>query len=114
VFDSSWNMLGEPERRLFRWLSIFRGGFTRAAAEAVGGEMPWAEEDAAVAEDGTLQLRQRQPPVLAALARLVDKSFVRHTPSGRYEIHELMRQYGVAKLLQRPEEEREARDNHAR
>lgn len=114
VFDSSWNMLTEPERQLFRRLSVFRGGFTRAAAEAIGGEAPWTEDDLSLVQDGALQLVQRQPQVLAALARLVDKSFVRHTPFGRYEIHELMRQYGAAKLLKRPEEEREARDNHAR
>ncbi|HSM56559.1 MAG TPA: hypothetical protein VK879_10430 [Candidatus Sulfomarinibacteraceae bacterium] len=39
---------------------------------------------------------------------------MQRTPSGRYEIHELMRQYGAAKLLERPEEETETRDRHAR
>lgn len=113
VFDSSWKMLDEPEQRLFRRLSVFRGGFTRAAAEAVGGETAWTADDLIVNEEGELQLTRRQPHVLAALARLVDKSFVRRGPSGRYVIHELMRQYGAAKLLERPEEERAARDHHA-
>jgi predicted ATPase len=114
VFDTSWKMLSAPERQLFRRLSVFRGGFTRAAAEAVSGERAWTEEELALQPDETVQLDQRQPQVLAALAGLVDKSFVRHSPAGRYEIHELMRQYGAAKLLERVAEERAARDDHAR
>ncbi len=114
VFDASWNMLTEPEQRLFRRLSVFRGGFTRAAAEAMGAETPWTDDDLSLNANGTLQLEQRQPQVLAALAGLVDKSFVRHTPNGRYEIHELLRQYGAAKLIEQPDEEQQARDNHAR
>src|SRR5438874_5064998 len=34
----SYDLLGEGERRLFRWLSVFVGGFTLEAAEAVCGE----------------------------------------------------------------------------
>lgn len=112
VFDTSWQMLTASERRLFRRLSVFRGGFTRPAAEAVGGEAQWTEEDLSLQREGKLQLARRQPQVVSALARLVDKSFVRRTISGRYEIHELMRQYGAAKLLERPEEEKQARDKH--
>lgn len=33
----SYELLTEQEQRLFRWLSVFRGGFTIAAAEAVCG-----------------------------------------------------------------------------
>lgn len=113
VFDSSWNMLAEPERKLFRKLSVFRGGFTRAAAEAIGGDAALAEDGLSLSPEGTLQLTERRSSLLAALAQLVDKSFVRHAGEGRYEIHELMRQYGAAKLLERPSEERSVKDNHA-
>ena len=35
LFDSMWQQLGENERRMFAALSVFRGGFTREAAEHV-------------------------------------------------------------------------------
>jgi class 3 adenylate cyclase/tetratricopeptide (TPR) repeat protein len=71
VFDYSWEMLGEAERKLFCQLSIFRGGFTRAAASAVAGASP------------------------RDLARLAGKSFLVASPeAGRFAIHELLRQYG--------------------
>jgi DNA-binding CsgD family transcriptional regulator/tetratricopeptide (TPR) repeat protein len=55
-------------------MSVFRGGFTREAAESVTG--------------ATLQ----------TLASLVDKSLLRVNDNGRYDVHELLRQYGEAKL----------------
>jgi predicted ATPase/DNA-binding SARP family transcriptional activator len=74
VFDRSWELLTEIEQRAFRRLSIFRGGFGRAAADAVTGT---------------------SLPVLSAL---VAKSLVRRDATGRYEIHELLRQYGEDRL----------------
>ena len=74
LFDYSWKLLNEEERNVFSRLSVFRGGFPREAAEQVAG--------------ATLRL----------LAALVDASFLRRTPAGRYEIHELLRQYGEEKL----------------
>nr|WP_042194745.1 BTAD domain-containing putative transcriptional regulator [Kibdelosporangium sp. MJ126-NF4]CEL21517.1 Signal transduction response regulator / Disease resistance domain-containing protein / Tetratricopeptide repeat-containing protein [Kibdelosporangium sp. MJ126-NF4]CTQ95916.1 Signal transduction response regulator / Disease resistance domain-containing protein / Tetratricopeptide repeat-containing protein [Kibdelosporangium sp. MJ126-NF4] len=38
VVDWSWNLLDEPGRRAMRVLSVFPGGFTRAAAEHVGAD----------------------------------------------------------------------------
>lgn len=70
VFDHSWHLLTEAERQVFPRLSVFRGGFRREAAEQVAGAS------------------------LAVLAGLVDKSFLRLSAAGRYEIHELTRQYG--------------------
>ena len=113
VFDYSWQMLTAQERQLFRRLSVCRGGFTRAAAEAIAGNIPWTEEDLQVDEAGEVQLSQRQPGVLAALSGLVDKSFLRHTAEGRYEVHELMRQFGAAKLGTDSENEARTRDMHA-
>jgi predicted ATPase/DNA-binding CsgD family transcriptional regulator len=74
VFNHSWNLLAEEERQVFAKLSVFRGGFEREAVEPVAG--------------ATL-------PILAAL---VEKSLVRKLSSGRYDIHELLRQYGEEQL----------------
>lgn len=90
VLDGSWTLLSEPEQTLFKRLSIFRGGFTRDAAEAVAGAS------------------------LRTLATLVDKSFLRHEISGRYTIHELLRQYGEECLNETPEEVAEIRELHCR
>jgi predicted ATPase/DNA-binding SARP family transcriptional activator len=74
VFEQSWQMLGEEGQGVFKRLTVFRGGFRQEAAEVVARA------------------------TLEQLASLVDKSFLKRTPSGRYEIHELHRQYGEKKL----------------
>ncbi len=90
VFDGSWLRLEEPEQQLFMRLSVFRGGFTREAASEV-----------ADAE-------------LRSLARLTDKSFLRRDPeTGRFEVHEMLRQYGEQRLLTDPETSQDARVAHA-
>ena len=53
VFAHSWQLLDAEEQQVLRRLAVFRGGFTRAAAEQVAGA------------------------TLAVLAALVDKSLVR-------------------------------------
>jgi predicted ATPase len=89
AFDHSWNLLAPRERELFRTISVFRGGFTQEAAREVAGAS------------------------LHELRSLADKSLLYYTPQGRYEVHELLRQYGVDKLAQAPEVERNARDRHS-
>lgn len=89
VFDHSWNLLGERERTVFRRLSVFHGGLTRAAAERVAGAS------------------------LTSIAALVAKSLLRRTTADRYEIHELLRQYGAAKLHEIAEESQQTRAHHA-
>ena len=75
VFDYSWSMLGEGEGRIFSALSVFRGGFTREAGEAVAGAS------------------------MRNLANLVSKSLLVHNrESGRYTVHELLRQYAEESL----------------
>lgn len=75
VFDYSWAMLSSDERRTFCALSVFRGGFTREGAEAVTGAS------------------------IRNLANLTSKSLlVSDRESGRYTIHELLRQYAEAAL----------------
>jgi len=89
VFDQSWNLLDAVEQRAFRRLAVFRGGFQRDAAERVTG--------------ATL-------PVLSAL---VSKSLLRRTSEGRYEMHELLRQYAAARLQERDDEAYAARGLHS-
>lgn len=78
VFDHSWNLLNTAEQRVLAALSVFRGGCSRPAAQAVAG--------------ATLPL----------LATLIDKSLVRRmeTDEGetRYDLHELTRQYAAQQL----------------
>lgn len=88
VFDSSWQQLAAHEQAVFTRLSVFREGFTREAAQAVA--------------EATLRDMQR----------LVHTSFIQHLPSERYAIHELMRQYGEAKLAASGELET-VREQHA-
>jgi len=74
VFDYSWSMLSKEEQAAFMKLSVFRGGFKLNAAETIVDANPFI------------------------LLGLVEKSFIRSTESDRYQIHELMRQYGLEKL----------------
>ena len=80
AFDHSWHLLSEEEQRVFRRLSVFRGGFQDAAAVQVTGASH------------------------RLLASLADKSLLRRLPSGRYELHELLRRYGAERLQEAGEE----------
>lgn len=81
VFDASWMRLSRSERELFEQISLFRGGFTRAAARAVAGG------------------GQERTAILRLLSSLVSKSLLRHDRlTDRYTIHELLKQYGAEKL----------------
>jgi non-specific serine/threonine protein kinase len=97
--DWSFGLLSPAEQQLFVRLSVFAGGFTLEAAEAVcaGG---------AVAPEEVLDL----------LARLVDKSLVAaETGAGeeaRYRLLETLRQYGRERLVA-GEEATEVHDRHA-
>jgi predicted ATPase len=75
IFDYSWNLMSETEQQVFMKLSVFRGGFSRMSASAV--------------TDANLR----------TLMSLITKSLIRRDPtSGRFYIHELLRQYGEEKL----------------
>ena len=88
VFDHSWQLLREDEQQVLRRMSVFRGGFTRQAAEAVAGAG------------------------LALLSALVAKSFLRRASVDRYILHELVRQYVADRLAEVPDEAA-ARDRHS-
>ena len=89
LLDYFWSLLAEDERRRLRWLAVFRGGFDRVAAQEVTGAS------------------------LFFLSALVDKAFLHKSPSGRYLMHELMREYAVAKLVASREEQQHAADAHS-
>jgi predicted ATPase/class 3 adenylate cyclase len=90
AFDQSWRLLsGEQQDGLAR-LSVLRGDFGREAAAAVAGAD------------------------LRLLSDLVSKSLVRRSDFGRYELHELLRQYSAERLAASPGEERDAHELHAR
>jgi predicted ATPase len=74
VFEQSWLLLSEDERLVLKRLSVFRGGFRQPAAEAVAGAS------------------------LLTLSSLADKSLLYVDASGRFEIHELLRQFAEERL----------------
>ncbi len=81
----SYDLLKEPEQRLFRWLSIFVGGCTLEAAEMV----------CRAASDQTSS-------VLEGVASLLDKSLVQQTEQEGAEprllLLETIREYGLERL----------------
>ena len=89
VVAHSWSLLSEGEQAVFMKLSVFRGGFTREATEVVAGAS------------------------LFILSDLVDKSMLRLHPDGRYDIHELLRQYAVEKLDDLPQVRENVLDKHS-
>jgi predicted ATPase/class 3 adenylate cyclase len=90
VFDYSWALLSEAEREMFAALSVFKGGFTREAAQVVAGAS------------------------LRNLATLSNKSLVTPSPdTGRYAIHEMLRNYAQGELQRDQESCNQALDAHA-
>jgi predicted ATPase/transcriptional regulator with XRE-family HTH domain len=86
----SHDLLDASERRLFRCLAVFVGGFTLDAAEAVSGEADVLDVD-----------------VLNGVASLVEKNLVRFEDTAdqpRYGMLETIREYGLEKLRESGEE----------
>lgn len=93
VFDHSWRLLPPQEQAGFGQLSVFQGGFTPEAAQAVSG--------------------QRALTAAHLLAVLADHSLIQHWPDGRYSMHTLLRQYAAEKLGAASVEQEAARQRHA-
>ncbi len=82
VFEQSWQMLSLEAQQVYARLSLFRGGFRREAAKQVAGAS------------------------LTMLTSFVDKSLLvweanastERGRSGRYHIHELLRQYAATQI----------------
>jgi DNA-binding SARP family transcriptional activator/predicted ATPase len=94
VFLHTWSRLSTAERAVFMRLSVFRGGSTREAAHRVTGAP------------------------IDVLAALNDKALLWRLPNGRYELHELLRQFAAEQLAaddaDRNETQRQAQLEHSR
>ncbi|MEJ2746337.1 MAG: tetratricopeptide repeat protein [Anaerolineae bacterium] len=88
TFDGSWQGLTEAEQTTFRKLSVFSGGFHHEAA--------WQTTGAS----------------RATLDALAAKSLLRITASGRFEMHELLRQYAAEMLNAFPQSQKEVEAQH--
>jgi predicted ATPase/transcriptional regulator with XRE-family HTH domain len=74
VFLHTWGRLSTAECQVFMRLSVFRGGATAVAAQRVTGA------------------------TVDVLAGLIDKALLWRLPNGRYEVHELLRQFAAEQL----------------
>src|SRR5262249_24162833 len=89
AIDWSWSLLEDWEQAALRQCSVFRGGFTVDAAEAVVD----------------LARFPRAPPVIDAIQSLRDKSLLYLAPSVdfprevRLDLYESIRAYAAEKLL---------------
>ncbi len=88
VFDQTWQRLSAKEQQVLSHLSVFRGGFSRQAAEQVAGAS------------------------LPVLSTLVNRTLVRRNAAGRYQLHELVRQYGATHLAADPQAQAAAQKRH--
>jgi DNA-binding SARP family transcriptional activator/predicted ATPase/Tfp pilus assembly protein PilF len=89
VFDHSWQLLTAAEQAIFARLSVFQGDFDAAAALAIAYAPP------------------------ADLAGLAAKSLLRQGGNGRYDIHELLRQYAAQHLARLADEPTQTAVRHA-
>ena len=91
AFDQSWRLLSVEQQDVLARLSVLRGDYGREAAASVAGAD------------------------LRLLSDLVSKSLVRRSDFGRYEVHELLRQYSAEKLAaESPDALSTTRERHAR
>ena len=74
LFEQTWDRLTHNEQQVLNRLAVFRGGCTREAAQTVTGA------------------------ALTILSSLIDKALLRRTNTGRFEQHELIRQFAQSKL----------------
>lgn len=89
VFESSWKLLSEEEQKAFLRLCVLVGSFSREAAQEISGAS------------------------LRTLLGLANKSFLQQSDNGRFQLHELMCQYGNERLNAMESEWQEAHDRHA-
>jgi predicted ATPase len=88
VIDWSYNLLDEPAKEVFTYLSVFRGSFSVSEVESLATRL-------ALCPLTTVDL----------VIRLVDKSLVQATPAGsgpkRYRMLETVREYAAGQLAER-------------
>jgi DNA-binding NarL/FixJ family response regulator len=89
VINRSWQMLAATEQQALAQLSIFRGGFGRAAARAVAGAD------------------------LAVLNTLLSSSLLQQESQDRYRLHALVRQFAAEQLETDTDQCEQTRERHA-
>ena len=89
VFEHSWNDLSPKEQSAFAKLSVFRGGFSRNAAQNVTGA------------------------TIGIMSKLINKSLLNRDSGGRFQVHELLRQFAAQKLEEDEETCRATQGHHA-
>jgi DNA-binding SARP family transcriptional activator/predicted ATPase len=89
AFEHSWNLLTARQQEVLQALAVFRGGFTRRAAREVTGA------------------QERE------LGALVHKSLLSDAREGRYEMHEMLRQYLAGKLDRSPGTRETVHERHS-
>ncbi|HYC89051.1 MAG TPA: protein kinase [Thermoanaerobaculia bacterium] len=118
----SWGyqLLDDTDKVLFAWLSVFRGGFSMAAAERL---VDVVSSQLSVVRDvppGRPGADNRQPTtdnVLDGIISLVDKAFLRRDPASsderpRFVMLETIREYGL-EILAEQGRDRDVRQAHA-
>lgn len=89
VLERTWQLLAPAERSTLAALSVFHGGFTAAAAQAVAGTP------------------------LPLLSSLVDQSVVAVDDDGRFGLHPLVAAFAAERLREQPERAAELARLHA-
>lgn len=89
VFEYTWQQLTSREQEILQALSVLRGGGTRDALQHITGA------------------------TLRDLRALVNRSLLERAPTGRYVMHELLRQYAMEKLNTSLDGGHAVRDSHA-
>ena len=90
VLGESWRLLAPEERALFDRLSVFRGGFRLDAGREVAGAS------------------------VTMLAELVDRVLIQLDAAGRFQMHELLRQFAAENLVQDAEQQASVHTLHSR
>lgn len=89
IFEQTWRNLSEYEQKIYARLTVFQGGFQKDAAQKIASAS------------------------LLNLSALHNHAIIRLDHSGRYYIHELIRQYGRERLAENPVEEQTILANYA-
>jgi predicted ATPase/Flp pilus assembly protein TadD len=89
ILEQTWQQLPEPEQEVLRDLSLFKGSWSREAAEQVAGAS------------------------LPDLASLANRALIRRGQSGRYEMHTLVRLFALKQLQFAPGEYEAVQKRHA-
>lgn len=110
VLDWSWNLLDPRQRETLAKLSVFHGSFTDEAARQVVG----ASRQALVGLVRRSLLNQNLVPIFTGIPTPPPEPIAKQpTGGGRYEMHEILRQYAAERLARRSEASYASRRRHA-